>query len=153
MRILQLRLTFLREEHIWQVGKEIIPRWKPLNQPQIPEWSLILLKTISLELSICRTSGAKEKIADALPNAMEKIKLHNRVFFTVLFVKISYVVAVVWLNLPPSWQNKNLITKTNGNKMYYRCYYYIIVRYYSIITTTKMYLCYYITLHNNSVIT
>lgn len=40
-----------------------------------------MLKTISLELFIARTSGAKEKIADTLSNARETIKLYNRGFF------------------------------------------------------------------------
>lgn len=87
MRILQLKLSFLREEYfcrVCQVGKEMIPRRKPLNQLQISKWSLILLKTISLELSVAQTSGAQKKIADTPSNAMENFKLYNRGFFLLL---------------------------------------------------------------------
>lgn len=78
----------------------MIPRRKPLNQLQISEWSLILLKTISLELSKARTSGAKKKIADTPSNAMEKFKLYNRVFFYCFVCDLMFVKMLLLLSDP-----------------------------------------------------
>lgn len=100
--------------------------WHLLQKLQIYRWSLLLLDTISLEVSIDRTGGAKEETVDTQCNGENWINYITGLFWFCLSLVLWFlllvfcVVAVVWQNLPTSWQNKSLITKIQSSSPRFR---------------------------------